>query len=379
MSSAQSSGTKAINDNHPVPGTKNGTLNSADETIISNKTVNFLVITTTKISLTCQKTNQYASFIIFFHRTSCKFKRFIIYLPLNLINTLIQMNKNLILLSYRIAILLIGFIILSPCALAQGLRITYVFQYKNDKNSNGYKTEMDMTVDFNGKHSSFYSDNRFLRDSLRLIAFDSHGNIIDDEIYGQITRMPNKSSRDVLFVDYASSAFHQVYRHALNYLKGSGTLETPKWEILGDGKEIEGYRTKMARADYMGREWTIWFTDEIPASTGPWLLFGAPGLIVKAQDSEKLFLFRMRYIEEIDSKLDRYQQLERILEWDMNQSTGIVFSGNIQDTERLYYKLRTDRDYLYQSSGILKTVVNSKEMSGSVLKYIPIIPIENDN
>lgn len=291
----------------------------------------------------------------------------------------VQMNQNLTRHKHRIALILIGFMILSPCALAQGLRITYVFQHKNDKNSNGYKTEMDMTVDFNGKHSVFYSDNGFLRDSLILIAFDSYGNVIDDEVYGQITRMSNKSSKDILFVDYASSKFHQSYRILTSCMKGTGTLETPKWEILGEGKEIEGYRTKMARADYMGREWTIWFTDEIPASTGPWLLFGAPGLIVKAQDSEKLFLFRMRYIEEIGSKHDRYQELERILDKDMNQSTGIVFSGNIQDAEKIYYKLRTDRDYLYQSSGILRMVVDSKEMSGSVLKYIPIIPIENDN
>ena len=289
----------------------------------------------------------------------------------------VQMNQNLTRHKHRIAILLIGFMILSPCALAQGLRITYVFQHKDDKNSNGYKTEMDMTVDFNGKHSSFYSDNCFLRDSLSLIAFDSHGNIIDDEIYGQITRMSNNSSKNVLFVDYASSEFNQVYRYSLNYLRGRGKLETPKWEILGEGKEIEGYRTKMARADYMGREWTIWFTDEIPASTGPWLLFGAPGLIVKAQDSEKLFLFRMRYIEEIDSKLDRYQHLERILERNKSQSLGIVFSGNIHDAEKIYYTLRTDIDYLHQSSGISKTVVDGKDISGSYLKYIPIIPIGN--
>lgn len=107
---------------------------------------------------------------------------------------------------------------------------------------------MDMTVDFNGKHSVFYSDNRFLRDSLSLIAFDSNGNVIDDEAYGQITRMSNKSSKDILFVDYASSKFHQSYRVLTSCMKGTGTLDTPKWEILGDGKEIEGYRTKMARA-----------------------------------------------------------------------------------------------------------------------------------
>lgn len=44
MSSAQSSGTKAINDSHPVPGTKNGTLSKADERTVSSNIVNFLDI-----------------------------------------------------------------------------------------------------------------------------------------------------------------------------------------------------------------------------------------------------------------------------------------------------------------------------------------------
>ncbi len=44
MSSAHSRGTKAINDNQPVPGTRNGTLSKADERTVSSNIVNFLDI-----------------------------------------------------------------------------------------------------------------------------------------------------------------------------------------------------------------------------------------------------------------------------------------------------------------------------------------------
>lgn len=49
MSYAQSRGTKATNDSQPVPGTRNGTLRSADEITTSSSIVNFLGIATAKL------------------------------------------------------------------------------------------------------------------------------------------------------------------------------------------------------------------------------------------------------------------------------------------------------------------------------------------
>lgn len=266
--------------------------------------------------------------------------------------------------------------ILSPCSFAQGLRITYIHQYKNDPEADGYKTEMDMTVDFNGTRSAFYSENTYLRDSLRMIAFDTSGNIIDEDIYGQIVRMSGRSSKDILFMDFASSSFRQTHRIATHCLAGRGTIQTPEWETIGDGETIEGYKTKKAQAEYMGRKWTIWYTEEIPASTGPWLLYGAPGLIVKARDSENLFLFRMRYIEMMNSNDNRYVRLDDILKRDLKTSSGVVYTGNIKEAERIYHKFCTDLDYTYKSAGITQITVDGQKLAQTYQKHIPIIPIE---
>ena len=65
----------------------------------------------------------------------------------------------------------------------------------------------------------------------------------------------------------------------------------PQWEISEEKQEILGYNCQKAVAQYYGREWTVWFTTEIPFSDGPWKLHGLPGLILQAEDAAREFIF----------------------------------------------------------------------------------------
>ena len=42
-----------------------------------------------------------------------------------------------------------------------------------------------------------------------------------------------------------------------------------------------------------GKQWTVWYSEEIPSSAGPWKLQGLPGLIVKAEDSQGIHRFEL--------------------------------------------------------------------------------------
>lgn len=66
-----------------------------------------------------------------------------------------------------------------------------------------------------------------------------------------------------------------------------------KWQICDSTRVIDGYDSCMAVCDYHGREWTVWFTPEIPISDGPWVFCGLPGLIIEAHDKDKLFSFNL--------------------------------------------------------------------------------------
>ncbi|MGI6815405.1 GLPGLI family protein [Bacteroides sp. KG123] len=65
----------------------------------------------------------------------------------------------------------------------------------------------------------------------------------------------------------------------------------PKWKILQEKKSIANHSCQKAEAAYLGRKWIVWFTVDIPISDGPWKLWGLPGLILEAEDSESDYQF----------------------------------------------------------------------------------------
>lgn len=69
-------------------------------------------------------------------------------------------------------------------------------------------------------------------------------------------------------------------------------VETPEWSLVSDSTAtIMGYPCQMATATFKGRVWSAWYTEDIPLDNGPWKLGGLPGLILRAYDSEKQYIF----------------------------------------------------------------------------------------
>lgn len=83
------------------------------------------------------------------------------------------------------------------------------------------------------------------------------------------------------------------------------TLQVPKWELKPGFKQIGRFRCKSATGKVSGRVYTVWYTTEIPISTGPWKIFGLPGLVIEALDEEKLVWFQLANVEFPISKSPR--------------------------------------------------------------------------
>ena len=63
------------------------------------------------------------------------------------------------------------------------------------------------------------------------------------------------------------------------------------WTLAEDTATVCGYACRKATTRFRGRDWTVWYTDEIPVDAGPWKLHGLPGLILKAETPDSLLRF----------------------------------------------------------------------------------------
>lgn len=99
-----------------------------------------------------------------------------------------------------------------------------------------------------------------------------------------------------IFVDLSKRI--ATYRTTLGLAKKkcviNDTLPNIDWKIFEDNRQIGKFKCKKATGEFRGRTYNVWFTLDIPISTGPYKLTGLPGLILeaKSQDGRVNFLFK---------------------------------------------------------------------------------------
>jgi GLPGLI family protein len=121
------------------------------------------------------------------------------------------------------------------------------------------------------------------------------------------------------------------YINKLLYLKE----KTPKinWSIKDSTKNIGNYNVQKATATFRGRDYTAWFTPEIPVPFGPWKLHGLPGLILQAYDSSGSIYFSATNIS-----LNSINTMEPISLDDSDQTVTLAEYKDIMNNYERYQK-----------------------------------------
>ena len=60
-----------------------------------------------------------------------------------------------------------------------------------------------------------------------------------------------------------------------------------EWKLNKETKNIGKFNCKKATCSFRGRNYTAWYTLEVPLPYGPWKLQGLPGVILEAYDEKK--------------------------------------------------------------------------------------------
>lgn len=141
-----------------------------------------------------------------------------------------------------------------------------------------------MLLQIGPEKSAFFSYVAFQVDSMVQEQF-KHGDDINIHASAKVSWKLYKNVPDVGQTAYLDRICTDNYRVVEK-------IETPDWRFVADSvKNILGYRCRLAEAQYKGRHWMAWYAEDVPIDNGPWKLQGLPGLILKAYDSNREFVF----------------------------------------------------------------------------------------
>lgn len=183
------------------------------------------------------------------------------------------------------------------------LRIHYTEAFKKWVGDTDFFQD-EKVLDIGDNISKFYSlwenTNEMIRDSVlkRGGTFQEVQNALGKSPY------PRSYQYAVVYKNYPQKGqLTYTDRIFIKTLRYQEPMEKQQWQIVADKADtIAGYRCQQAKTSFRGREWTVWFTMDIPIHDGPWKLCGLPGLILKAEDSKKDFRFECIQIENIKNK-----------------------------------------------------------------------------
>lgn len=74
-----------------------------------------------------------------------------------------------------------------------------------------------------------------------------------------------------------------------------------KWELPGEQKKIGIYNCEKATTVFRGRTYEVWYTADIPKSSGPWKFSGLPGLILSVKDLDGIYSWEATSVKTISS------------------------------------------------------------------------------
>ncbi len=185
-------------------------------------------------------------------------------------------------------------------------RASYTFAYKTRPEQADY-AKTDLTyLDIGNKLSKYYSRYTQIRDSNKIAGLKKGLSVY--EVVDNIHQL-KEGIKTVVYSFVESGKFHVVER-LVDYYCYDEKRVLPKWTMGMGRKTIAGYECKEAEATYLGRKWIVYFAPDIPIHLGPWKLWGLPGLIVHATDSEHFFQFELKGFETLTNEIPIIQKNE---------------------------------------------------------------------
>ncbi|CAK7051737.1 GLPGLI family protein [Petrimonas sulfuriphila] len=114
----------------------------------------------------------------------------------------------------------------------------------------------------------------------------------------------NRSEQKIVITDDYSDTFFRLQEQPVLH----------EWIITDDTLTLLNYVCQKGVTEFRGRTYSVWFTTDIPINDGPWKLYGLPGLILKVEDSEKIFCFEAIGLNKVKNQFIEMPNRKNIIE-----------------------------------------------------------------
>jgi len=164
------------------------------------------------------------------------------------------------------------------------LKTVFFYDYKfipdsTDK-ANVLKEIMLLDIDKSG--SKYYGQEKFIADSTSQADLERQLKLSPNNISISRNDKPGMISYKVTkqYPDFKTHLFTRISNDSYKIEED----KKPEWKTLPEKQKIGEYNAQKATTKYGGREWTAWFSTDLPFQDGPYKFYGLPGLIVKIED-----------------------------------------------------------------------------------------------
>lgn len=188
----------------------------------------------------------------------------------------------------------------------------FVYEYKSVPDStqkNVVKSEL-MALNISDNKSEYFSLKNFISDST--VAAE----IKDGTYYLKPPAPPQKRS-DLPSTDRINKKMNSDKIEFVTRLSENNYLVNEninlKWKLHPEYITVLNYKAQKATTNFGGRQWTAWFTKEIPFQDGPYKFRGLPGLIVKMEDETKSHQFELKGIKNLNYNFIYPEDLENLI------------------------------------------------------------------
>lgn len=175
-----------------------------------------------------------------------------------------------------------SFLLGIACSVSAQNRFFYEYKFISDSTDKADVKKEMMLLDIDKNGSNYYSQDKFVADSTSRADIERQLKLSPNNISINRTDKPGQVSYKVTkqYPDFKTYLFTKVSSDGYKIEED----KKPEWKILPDKQKIGAYNAQKATTNFGGREWTAWFSTDLPFQDGPYKFCGLPGLIVKIED-----------------------------------------------------------------------------------------------